>query len=67
MILQQKIVLTELNNEHWWFNQEKMNLAIENIVFFLAVANAMIIGYKKGMYKQRQFAPGDCVGCQDPT
>ena len=66
MILQQKIVLTELNNEHWWFNQEKMNLAIENI-FFLAVANAMIIGYKKGMYKQRQFAPGDCVGCQDPT
>jgi hypothetical protein len=35
--------------------------------FFLAVANAMIIGYKKGMYKQRQFAPGDCVGCQDPT
>ena len=24
-----------------------MNLAIENIVFFLAVANAMIIGYIK--------------------
>ena len=33
MILQQKNVLTELNNEHWWFNQENMNLAMENIDF----------------------------------